>query len=230
MSFPENVDPAQPEPAADATQRLSIGVPPAPPESDPVKVDSHSTLKLPLGAPEPSLDQTQKLTVPRLEAPALDQTQRMAVPRLDEPPIRRLKVDSPAEAQGQIMKASAAPQVRRSFGWKVPAVLALLVVVGVAGFLLLSRGTDAPAAHATPSATLPSVPATSADSVPKDVQILIDHAKAGDTRAMRMLGAYYLNGLNVPKDREKGLYYYRMAAEKGSDAAKAELSQIEGGR
>ena len=36
--------------------------------------------------------------------------------------------------------------------------------------------------------------------------------------------------LNVPKDREKGLYYYRMAAEKGSDAARAELSQIEGGR
>jgi TPR repeat protein len=47
---------------------------------------------------------------------------------------------------------------------------------------------------------------------------------------MRMLGVYYYNGLNVPQDREKGIYWYRKAAEKGSDAARAELNQIEGGR
>lgn len=205
MSHSENVDPARPEPPVDATQRLSIGVPAAPSSSD-LKADS--TLKVPLGMVAP---------------PALDQTQKMVVPRLDDPPIRRLKVDSPAEAEGQAVKAPAPPQERRSFGWKLPAALVLLVVAGVGGFLFWPRGTVASAAR-------PSASAPAADSVPKDVQILIDQAKAGDTRAMRMLGAYYLHGLNVPKDREKGLYYYRMAAEKGSDAAKAELSQIEGGR
>jgi TPR repeat protein len=40
----------------------------------------------------------------------------------------------------------------------------------------------------------------------------------------------YYNGLNIPQDREKGLYWLRKAAEKGSVGARAELSQIEGGR
>ena len=45
---------------------------------------------------------------------------------------------------------------------------------------------------------------------------------------MRMLGVMYYYGLNVPQDREKGLYWYRKAVEKGSDAARSELSKIEG--
>ena len=45
--------------------------------------------------------------------------------------------------------------------------------------------------------------------------------------AMRTLGVMYYNGLNVPQDREKGLYWYRRAAEKGSATAKAELAQLE---
>jgi TPR repeat protein len=36
---------------------------------------------------------------------------------------------------------------------------------------------------------------------------------------MRMLGVMYYYGLNVPQDREKGLYWYRQAAAKGSDVA-----------
>jgi len=212
MSNPENVDPAKPELSADATQRLTIGVPAAPADSEwldaPQPLHADSTLKLPLGVPEPAMDQTQKLVIPRL----------------DEPPIRRLKVDSPAEAAGQILSSPPPPQTPRSIGWKWPAAIGLLVVLGAGAFMVLPRGTGT--TPATYSVT--AVPATAA--VPKDVQILIDQAKAGDTRAMRMLGAYYLHGLNVPKDREKGLYYYRMAAEKGSDAARAELSQIEGGR
>jgi hypothetical protein len=154
----------------------------------------------------------------------MDQTQKLVIPRLDAPPIRRLPVDPPAEAAGQILNAPPPPQETRSIGWKWPAAIGLLVVLGAGAFLVLSRGIGAsPTAYAVTAG-----PASAA--VPKDVQILIDQAKAGDTRAMRMLGAYYLHGLNVPKDHEKGLYYYRMAAEKGSDAAKAELSQIEGGR
>jgi len=42
-----------------------------------------------------------------------------------------------------------------------------------------------------------------------------------------MLGVMYYYGLNVPQDREKGLYWYRKAAEKGSDVARGELNKLE---
>jgi TPR repeat protein len=46
---------------------------------------------------------------------------------------------------------------------------------------------------------------------------------------MYMLGVMFDQGLNVPQDREKGLYWKRKAAENGSEAARSELSKIEGG-
>ena len=64
----------------------------------------------------------------------------------------------------------------------------------------------------------------------RDVQAYLDQAKAGDTHAMRMLGAMYTYGLNVPQDRENGLYWYRKAAERGSDAARIELGKLEAGK
>ena len=55
----------------------------------------------------------------------------------------------------------------------------------------------------------------------------MDKAKSGDANAMRMLGAMYYYGLDVPPDRERGLSGYRKAAEAGSDVARAELSRLE---
>lgn len=220
MSGPESTESVQPEPSPDATVRLSVGEPPNPYATQslniPKLLGAESTLKLQLGAPEPPADQTQKLVLPRV----------------DEPPIRRQKVDPPVETDGQTQKLPIASEPPpKPFNWKLPALVGVLIVIGVVGFLMLPRGTAPkeapPKVAATPT---PAKVAAPVESVPPEVQVYVDQAKAGDTHAMRMLGAMYLQGLNVPKDREKGLYWYRQAAEKGSDAARIELSQIEGGR
>jgi hypothetical protein len=211
MSDPKPVDPAKPEPAPDDTVRLSIA-PADPLATQRLNIAEHlkadSTLKVPL----------------EILAPSTEQTQKLALPRRDDPPIRVQRTDAPVEAEGQTMqrpplevKATTAP-----FGWKLPILLGGVVALGVAGYLVFSKGPQ----------SIPSPQVTSASEAPPPpgVQVYLEQAKAGDVHAMRMLGAYYYNGLNVPQDREKGLYWYRKAAEKGSDAAKAELKQIEGVR
>jgi hypothetical protein len=211
MSRPETDDPSNPEPAPDATVRLPVGAPVDPHSTQrldlPKQLAAASTQKWPLGGPEPASNETQKLVISRP----------------DEPPIRRQKVDPPVETEGQTQNGLLQPEVGRSFGWKLPAALGLLLVVGVATFLVFSKRTPPP--RFQPTAAVVTI-----ESVPASVQLYLEQAKSGDTHAMRMLGAYYYNGLNVPRDREKGLYWYRKAAEKGSDAARAELNQIEGGR
>jgi hypothetical protein len=214
MSDPKPVDPANPEPSPDATVRLAIGAPADPLATQRLNIAEHlkadSTVKVPLD----------------LLVPPADQTQRLALSRKDEPPIRVQRTDAPVEAEGQTMqrpplevKATTAP-----FGWKVPIVLGVAVALTVAGYMVYSKG---PGPQSTPS---PQTTNTSEIAPPPGVQVYMEQAKAGDVHAMRMLGAYYYNGLNVPQDREKGLYWYRKAAEKGSDAAKSELKQIEGVR
>jgi len=162
---------------------------------------------------------------------ASDQTQKLTLSRMDEPPIRIQKVDQPAEAAGQTQQLPMVPDAPRPLGWKVPLAVGALLVVGAAAYLVFSRGPalPPPPAYLQTAPSSPSV-AVTPEPVPPAAQAYVEQAKAGDTHAMRMLGVMYLNGLNVPKDREKGLYWYRQAAEKGSDAARAELSKIEGGR
>jgi TPR repeat protein len=210
MSSPETVDPSNPEPSPDATVRLPVGAPVDPYSTQRLDLSKQlaaaSTQKLPLGAPEPASNETQKLVISRP----------------DEPPIRRQKVDPPVETEGQTQNGPLQPEAGRPFGWKLPAALGLLLVVGVATILVFSKRT-------TPPRSQPAAAVAATESVPPSVQLYLEQAKAGDTHAMRTLGAYYYNGLNVPQDREKGLYWYRKAAEKGSDAARAELNQIEGG-
>jgi len=210
MPDPESLDPSHSDPAPDATQRLSAGAPADPYSTQRLNISKHldaaGALKLPLTAPGESPDQTQKLTLPLV----------------DVPPIRVQKQDQPAETAGQTLDLPPQPLAPRTLGWKVPLSLGVLVVLGVAAYLVFSRG---PA---------PQIPPTSvvvlSESGPAGTQIYLEQAKAGDAHAMRMLGVMYFYGLNVPQDREKGLYWYRKAAEKGSDAAKSELSKIEGGR
>ncbi|GLH74015.1 hypothetical protein GETHLI_25170 [Geothrix limicola] len=210
MSDPKPIDPAKPEPSPDATQRLPLGAPADPRATQAMNIGAHleaeGTLKMPAGAPEPPADQTLK----------------SALPRLDEPPIRVQRMDAPAEAAGQTLQRPAdAPRSVSGFGWKLPLALLVLAGLGVAGYLFYPRASaPLPAPYSQTAAT--------PESTPVGVQVYLEQAKAGDVHAMRMLGAYYYNGLNVPQDREKGLYWYRKAAEKGSDAAKAELKQIEG--
>lgn len=96
-------------------------------------------------------------------------------------------------------------------------VALLLGVAGVGGYLYWTR---------TP---VPETPALhpAEEKVPPGVQIYLDQAKAGDPHAMRMLGVMYYYGLNVPQDREKGLAWYRRAADKGSSAAREDLAKLQ---
>ena len=171
---------------------------------DPPIEHAGSTSRLPL--PETSSEATQK--IPRHT--------------MDDPPLRVKKVDQPAEAAGQTQKLPLQPQAPKAAGWKLPLALGAVVVLVAVAFVAFSR-TPVPQT----AVVVPPPPQTGPE--PAGAQAYLDKAKAGDVYAMRMLGTMYYNGLNVPQDREKGLYWYRKAAEK-SDAARAELSQIEGGR
>jgi len=132
------------------------------------------------------------------------------------------RIDQPAEAAGQTQERSLLPGRTQWIGWKWPLILGVLVVLGVAAYQVFAKG---PAARSlSPAAGIMPAP------LPAGVQVQLDLALAGDAHAMRMLGVMYYYGLNVPQDREKGLYWYRKAAEKGSDAARSELNKIERGR
>lgn len=182
MHDPETVDPLNPEPAPDATLRLSVGA------------------QVSIGS---------------------DQTQKLALPKMDDPPLRVQKVDQPAKAAGQTQKRPLRPAAPRPLGWKLSLLFGALLVIGVAAYLVFTRW---PAVQPPPSPV-----AVTPESASPGLQVYLEQAKAGDAHAMRMLGVMYYYGLNVPQDREKGLDWYRKAAEKGSDAAKSELSKIEGG-
>ena len=257
MPDPEQLDPAQPEPAADATLRLPTGLPMDPRSTVQVDIskllDSHSKPK-PL-APEPALDATQRLPVgipldpqgtvklkipkdldvhiaPKAPpsapvknpSPAL----KVALPKGNEPPLRIRKVDTPQEVEGQTEKVPTPPVAAKPFSWKLPIGMVGLGILGVVGYVALSR--KLPPRPAARSAGKVTMPTPSESSLPPAARLLLEQARAGNTHAMRMLGVMYCNGLDVPLDREKGLYWYRQAAAKGSDAARAELAQIEGGR
>jgi hypothetical protein len=246
--------PKEPVFAPDATARLAIGIP-----TDPVFAPN-ATVRLSGGRlldttppPEPTVRlgagkpgdprSTQQLDISNIisqhqdagsASPApqpepdssSENTQKMPRPKLDDPPIRLQKVDQPAEAAGQTLRLPASGEAPRKFGWKLPLALGVGVVLVAAAILAFSR-SRAPQSAVAPA---PLASPIAGETVPPGAQAYFEKAKAGDVYAMRMLGVMYLNGLNVPQDREKGLYWYRKAAENGSEAARAELSKIEGGR
>ena len=161
--------------------------------------------------PAPSPDATQKLPAGVPQDPR--STVRMeGLPPVVEDAGRTQKLPPPPE-----ILRPAAPQGSRL--WLTLGGLAVLAVLGGGGYLLFFRGTGAPA----------PLPAAAAETVPAGVQTYLDQARAGDAHAMRMLGVMYYYGLNVPQDREKGIYWYRQAAEKGSDAARKDLAKLQAG-
>ncbi len=209
MRDPDSIGSMNREPAPDAKSPLPVRAP----------LDPYSTQELNI---------SDYLDVSSLEPPLTvsttgsDRTQKLPRPKLDESPIRLQKVDQPTAAAGQTQNRSLGPAIPRPIPWKLPVGLSTLMVIGAAAYLVFSRG---PAAQ-----SLPPPSAASAQAPASGAQIYLEQAKAGDAHAMRMLGVMYYYGLDIPQDREKGLYWYRKAAEKGSDAARSELSKIEGGR
>ncbi len=135
--------------------------------------------------------------------------------------------------------AGAAPP---SFAWtatsrKVPlccwvAVVSSLTAV-VLAVLLWIRTAPAAAPAAAAAAPAPSA-AAAAKPAPANpeafraaLQPYLDAAEKGDVHAMRMLGAMYYHGLDLPRNREEGLRWYRKAAASGSKVAQEELRQLE---
>jgi hypothetical protein len=204
-------------PPPEPTVRLGAGAPGDPRSTQQLDISNiisqHQGAGSTLHAPQPE------------PASSSEDTHKMPRPKLDDPPIRVQKVDQPAEAAGQTQRLPLRAEALRRFGWKLPLALGAGVVIVAAAILVFSRGTT-PQTAVVPA---PVAPPITAESVPPGAQAYFDKAKAGDVYAMRMLGVMYLNGLNVPQDREKGLYWYRKAAENGSEAARSELSKIEGG-
>lgn len=149
-------------------------------------------------------EQTQKLVLPLTHgAPSPDQT--VALPTAG------------AESAGSSRNPIPPP---RSRGWMLALVLGGVAVLAGLVLLLSSPGQavhPVKAAAAAPEAEIPG-----------PARAYLDQAKAGDANAMRMLGAMYYYGLDVPPDRAKGLYWYRKAAEAGSEVARTELSRLEG--
>ncbi len=205
MRDPETTDPTNPDPAQHGTLPPPMGV-----SADPDKTQQLNPTKL--------LEAGGTLRVPPLTVGAADQTLKFARHSADDPPIRLQRSDEPVEAAGQTQNLSIQPEPPKPLSWKLPLALGALVVVGAAGLLMSSRGAS-PAP--VPSAAPRSEPA------PVGAEVYFAQARAGDAHAMRMLGVMYYYGLNVPQDREKGLYWYRKAAEKGSDVARGELNKLE---
>lgn len=160
-------------------------------------------------------------------APSPDATQRI-LPGTPQDPRSTVKMETlPPLVAGSDQTqrlpppplAAGSPAGRGGWLWTALGGAAALAVLGGGGYLLFLRKAEEPAAvpHIRP-----------VEAVPPGVQTYLDQAKAGDAHAMRMLGVMYYYGLNVPQDREKGLYWYRQAAEKGSDAAREELAKLAG--
>lgn len=201
---PRPTDPAQ-VPSPDATQRIKTDLSGDPYGTQRLAVADvlqvASTLKRPGGAGE------------------LEQTQRLS---LGGPPRRFAPEDAPVETNGQAESQPLLPQPRRALGWKIPLLMGSLVVVGVTGYLLFPRSLPVAPPPAQPKGEAP-------EAIPDAARLYLEQARAGDAHAMRMLGVMYYYGLNVPQDREQGLAWYRKAADKGSDAARAELKKLEAG-
>ncbi len=112
------------------------------------------------------------------------------------------------------------------WGW---ATLVLLLGLGTVYFLrpeLLGFKT-AEAPESEPDAK-PGPQEAATTEVPPALRSYLEKAQQGDKDAMRMLGVMYYNGLNVQRNQEEGLKWYRKAAAAGSVAAQKELKALEG--
>jgi len=78
-----------------------------------------------------------------------------------------------------------------------------------------------------PSSAASGPPQVSPEILQAALKPYLDAAQAGDVHAMRMLGAMYYHGLDLPRNRTEGLKWYRQAAESGSKIAQEELRQLE---
>ncbi len=206
MSKPEAGEPSEPPPSAQETQRLPAGEP----------ADPRATQHIDLSTIQ-AANQALKATRPPQSAP-VGPPKAPSRSGSEHPPIRIQRVDQPVEAVGQVLEVPPAVPEPSSRKWLAPLILGGLVAVGASAFIMLAK--DKPPRS-------PVGAAQQASATFDDLQGCLQRAESGDAHAMRMLGVMYYYGLNVPQDREKGLHWYRKAAEQGSETARAELSKLQ---
>lgn len=110
------------------------------------------------------------------------------------------------------------------------AVVSSLTSVVLAAMLWArtpSAPAPAPQVAPAPAAKAAPPPLGSPEAFQAALKPYLDAAQAGDTNAMRMLGTMYYHGLDLPRNREEGLKWYRKAAASGSKVAAQELKQLE---
>lgn len=154
-------------------------------------------------------------------------------PNLDPLATVSLKAGVPQDPYGTVRISSpgvglnlpGTPPLRRRawLPWVIGGVAAAGITLGV--WLWSSHAPET----TQEVVALPSPPAA-LESLAPEVRALVKEADGGNVHAMRTLALWYYYGLNVAKDREKGLVWYRKAAAAGSSAARQELAQIESGQ
>ncbi len=198
----------------DATVRLQVGPPPPPAE------DPSATRMLPVG--DPAL-------------PIATQMMPTGAPAQPDPQ------DRPRDARTLEIPANQLPSPTRKGMpvWVWAGVGALVLLLAAGGLWMLRPdllgGTSEPEASAAETsesspeaAPVPAPLEEERVEVPPALRSYHEKAEKGDAAAMRMLGAMYYNGLNVPRNKREGLKWYRKAAEAGSSAAAKELRALEG--
>lgn len=192
----------------DATVAMKAGIPPPPQGPAQTQI-----LPVPLAA-------TQVLPAGPPPAPGPLETQAIPDSYYRETP-----------AQAVIIPKKSLP------GWAWALAALVLLGAGFGGTMLLlpslvsSQKATVPSAAPASQTPPPAPPATSAEpaaEIPPSLRPYYLKAENGDATAMRTLGVMYYYGMNVPRNTEEGLRWYRKAAEAGSAAAKKDLKAIEG--
>jgi hypothetical protein len=182
---------------------------PAPPDSKPAEpVVEHTAIVTPLSVPG----------YPDRHAPAPP-----SQPRFQTKPIAQpVRPSSPIHIPAATQTSPAASSLKI---WISMAIGFLLLVIGGIYFAFLKT----PSKTNFPLVILPSQTGAPSLPVPADMQGTLAQAKAGDSKAMHMLGVSFYYGLNVPQNKAEGLRWMRKAAEAGNEKAKADLRQMESG-
>ena len=143
-----------------------------------------------------------------------------------EPKFQTHPIEMPvrtASPEYHPMAAPAKPKESASKLWIPAAISILVLVIGVIYFAFFrpSLKIASPLGNALDQTAEPSLP------VPASMQGTLAQAKAGDSKAMHMLGVSFYYGLNVPQNKAEGLRWMRKASGAGNEKARSDLRQME---